>query len=253
MRQAPGSRQKLLTLEYITKAEAQQRAGRTGRLANGVVYRLVPSWQYQSLGDFPKPEILTSNVSDVLLFLQEHLPNFDCTPFQGGVKDFLSLRLLDSLPKDQIERGYQDLEEGGAIVPASNSSSFTGGGRVTELGKLAKQLYFDIEYVALVFNGLRLGVVEDAVRLLAVFRQGTPFYTPSKNDIHFPAVDRLRLVDVRNACLPSASSDPLTQANAVKAWWANNVKRWRDKARLAKRNPNVSPLFGDPVCCFFLE
>eukprot|EP00929_Paragymnodinium_shiwhaense_P053038 TRINITY_DN26559_c0_g1_i2.p1 TRINITY_DN26559_c0_g1~~TRINITY_DN26559_c0_g1_i2.p1 ORF type:complete len:2344 (-),score=429.70 TRINITY_DN26559_c0_g1_i2:331-7272(-) len=236
MRQEPGTRQKKLTLEHIAKAEAKQRAGRTGRMANGTVYRLIHRHTYARLPEFPKPEILTWNVADVLLLLQEHLPRFETTI---SVKAFLTTRLLNTLPMDQIEKGYQDLEEGGAIVSSISGSIANQG--VTYLGKLMKELYFDIEYVALVLNGLRLGVVEDAILLVGIFRQGG---SPFMRDTYFSAVDRLRLIDVRRACLPAATSDPLTMANAVKAWRAKNIQRWKAKAKQSKKKTtyyNIEP------------
>jgi len=169
-------------------------------------------------------------VADVLLLLQEHLPKFDSVV---DVREFLGSPdyLLDPLPRDQIEEGFRDLEEGGAIDLV--------GGRVTELGKLMKELYFDVEYVALVFNGIRYGVAADCVLLVALYRSGSPFL----QDEWFDAGDRLRLVDVKRACCGGANyfqtqqgstvtcrSDVLAKANAVKAWRQSNLERWRSRA-----------------------
>lgn len=57
----------VLQLEFITKASAKQRAGRTGRLGEGYCYRLYTESQFQSFPDYEKPQILRENITTEIL------------------------------------------------------------------------------------------------------------------------------------------------------------------------------------------
>mmetsp|Transcript_63919 Transcript_63919/g.207765 ORF Transcript_63919/g.207765 Transcript_63919/m.207765 type:complete len:795 (+) Transcript_63919:367-2751(+) len=56
-----------LCQELITKDEALQRRGRTGRLGPGEVYRLIASWEYQTLANHATPQMQSASISEVLL------------------------------------------------------------------------------------------------------------------------------------------------------------------------------------------
>lgn len=56
-----------LTLASISRASAVQRAGRAGRLEAGVVYRLGSKAQFERKAAFDEPEILTSDLSQLVL------------------------------------------------------------------------------------------------------------------------------------------------------------------------------------------
>lgn len=56
-----------LQVERISKASANQRAGRCGRVANGVCIRLYSEQDFSSRPDFTDPEILRSSLASVIL------------------------------------------------------------------------------------------------------------------------------------------------------------------------------------------
>ena len=71
-----------LTITPISKASANQRAGRAGRVAPGKCFRLYTSWAYQhELEDNTIPEIQRTNLGNVVLLLKSlginDLVNFD--------------------------------------------------------------------------------------------------------------------------------------------------------------------------------
>ena len=52
---------------WISKASADQRAGRAGRTSAGHAYRLYSSAVFQDLQDFDQPEIATRPLADLVL------------------------------------------------------------------------------------------------------------------------------------------------------------------------------------------
>ncbi len=56
-----------LPIEPISKASARQRAGRCGRLADGICIRLYAEEDYLARPDFTEPEILRTNLASVIL------------------------------------------------------------------------------------------------------------------------------------------------------------------------------------------
>ncbi|MEK9876136.1 MAG: helicase-related protein, partial [Betaproteobacteria bacterium] len=60
----------MLQVERISKAAADQRAGRAGRLMHGVCFRLYSLEDFQKRSEFTDPEILRSSLASVILRMQ---------------------------------------------------------------------------------------------------------------------------------------------------------------------------------------
>src|SRR5690606_719812 len=56
-----------LPIEPISQASANQRAGRCGRLADGIAIRLYSQEDFESRPEFTDPEILRTNLASVIL------------------------------------------------------------------------------------------------------------------------------------------------------------------------------------------
>ena len=56
-----------LKLNWCSKANLKQRAGRVGRINNGFVFRLIHKKFYEKLKETPKPEILRSSLDKIIL------------------------------------------------------------------------------------------------------------------------------------------------------------------------------------------
>ncbi|MBV2358508.1 ATP-dependent helicase HrpB [Thalassococcus sp. CAU 1522] len=65
----PGSGMTRLVTERVTRAEATQRAGRAGRVAPGLAYRLWTRGEEGALAGFPPPEIETADLAGLALEL----------------------------------------------------------------------------------------------------------------------------------------------------------------------------------------
>jgi ATP-dependent helicase HrpB len=94
-----------LVTERASQAAVAQRAGRAGRQAPGIVYRLWEEAGTASLPRFDPPEILEADLSALLL---------DCAIW--GVSDPRSLRWLDPPPAAAVEEAGKRLRSLGALA-----------------------------------------------------------------------------------------------------------------------------------------
>jgi ATP-dependent helicase HrpA len=109
-----------LMVEPISQAAANQRAGRCGRVANGICIRLYEEKDFNGRPRFTDPEILRSSLAGVILRMKSlHLGVIDDFPF------------IEAPSKRAITDGYQLLAELGAVTDA-NELTRTG----AELAKL---------------------------------------------------------------------------------------------------------------------
>jgi ATP-dependent helicase HrpA len=97
-----------LLVEPISQAAANQRAGRCGRVANGICIRLYDEKDFAGRLPFTDPEILRSSLAGVILRMKSlHL---------GGVEEF---PFIEPPSRRAIADGYQLLNELGAVDDAN--------------------------------------------------------------------------------------------------------------------------------------
>jgi len=93
-----------LQIEPVSQAAANQRAGRCGRVANGICIRLYDEKDFNSRPRFTDPEILRSSLAGVILRMKSlHLGLVDDFPF------------IEPPLRKAIADGYQLLNELGAV------------------------------------------------------------------------------------------------------------------------------------------
>lgn len=93
-----------LQIENISQAAANQRAGRCGRVSNGICVRLYEEKDFLGRPRFTDPEILRSSLAGVILRMKAlHL---------GQVEDF---PFIEPPPRKAVADGYQLLNELGAV------------------------------------------------------------------------------------------------------------------------------------------
>jgi len=97
-----------LLVEPISQAAANQRAGRCGRVANGICIRLYNEKDFTGRPRFTDPEILRSSLAGVILRMKSlHL---------GAVEEF---PFIEAPSRRAITDGYQLLNELGAVDDAN--------------------------------------------------------------------------------------------------------------------------------------
>jgi len=114
-RYAPQSKVQRLPIEPISRASADQRKGRCGRIAPGVCIRLYAEDDFQNREAYTSPEILRTNLASVILQTKSLA--------LGDLADF---PLLDAPSPASIRSGERSLFELGAIDEA---------GKLTPIGR----------------------------------------------------------------------------------------------------------------------
>lgn len=117
-----------LVIETCSKAQANQRAGRTGRTGPGFVYRLYTLKQYTDyMQDVPVPEIMRENLSKVMIQL-----------LKLGLNLKEVLKDLPMLDKPTLKQWRVSMER---LIRLGGIDSL---GRITELGNFMSELPSDI-------------------------------------------------------------------------------------------------------------
>ncbi|WP_374359242.1 ATP-dependent RNA helicase HrpA [Pseudoduganella danionis] len=112
-----------LQIEPIAQSAANQRAGRCGRVADGVCIRLYDEQEFLQRPKFTEPEILRSSLASVILRMKTlHLADVETFPF---IEPPLARAIAD---------GYQLLQELGAVDEYN---------QITPLGKKLAKLPLD--------------------------------------------------------------------------------------------------------------
>ena len=107
-----------LPIEPISKASANQRAGRCGRTAPGVCIRLYSEEDYAARPDFTDPEILRTNLASVILQMEAI-----------GLGEIEHFPFLEPPDRRAVADGRALLEELGAFDPKNGSRALTKIGR----------------------------------------------------------------------------------------------------------------------------
>lgn len=126
-------------LETIRASQAAttQRAGRAGRTESGIALRLWQKEQQAALPKFTAPEILSSDLSTLVL---------DCLSW--GVSDLNELAFLTEPPASATKAAVMLLQKIGAVDQKSN---------LTELGKSIRQLPLPVRLSAMVIEAANRG------------------------------------------------------------------------------------------------
>jgi ATP-dependent helicase HrpA len=120
-RYSPRAKVQRLPIEAISKASANQRAGRAGRTSPGVVIRLYSEDDFESRPEFTDPEILRTNLASVIL-----------QAAQLGLGDIAAFPFLQSPDARGVKDGLGLLGELGAVKDPR--------GKTVELTKVGRDL-----------------------------------------------------------------------------------------------------------------
>ena len=133
----------------ISRASADQRRGRAGRIEPGVCYRLWDEPQTQALPAFAEPEILNADLASLLL---------DCAAW--GEADPLKLSWLDPPPHASLIAAREELQMLGALD--------NGDGRITAHGRRLRSLPLPPRLASMVMQAADLGAARTAAEIAAL-------------------------------------------------------------------------------------
>ncbi|MGZ5584641.1 MAG: ATP-dependent RNA helicase HrpA [Usitatibacter sp.] len=132
-----------LLVEPISQAAANQRAGRCGRVANGICIRLYDEKDFAGRPRFTDPEILRSSLAGVILRMKSlHL---------GTVEDF---PFIEAPSRRAIADGYQLLNELGAVDDANE---------LTKMGAELAKLPLDPRVGRMILEGCERGALDEVL------------------------------------------------------------------------------------------
>jgi len=140
-----------LEVRRISQASAEQRAGRAGRVAPGVCYRLWTEHTQKSLVPFTAPEIRVSDLAPLALDLA-----------LWGVEDAASLSWLDQPPAAHLAEGRALLQKLGALDQR---------GAITRLGREMAALPMHPRLAAMLVAGRACGHGSLACTLAAILSE----------------------------------------------------------------------------------
>jgi len=150
---APNLRTNRLPIEEISKAEAKQRAGRSGRVSDGTCVRLYSQKNFDARQDFRQPEIQRLNLAGVIL----QMLNLNL----GDVKNFPFIQAPE--PR-RIDDAISQLYELGALQFRSATKNDTQ--QLSEIGKIMAKFPLEPHISRMIIEGKNLGVSK-AVAIIA--------------------------------------------------------------------------------------
>lgn len=140
-----------LVTRRASQASAAQRAGRAARQGPGVAYRLWEEAGHAGRPEFAPAEIMQADLAPLLLRLAK-----------WGAADPAALAWLDPPPEASVAAARAALEALGAL---------DSGGRITRLGEAIAALPMAPDQAAAVLHGARVGVGDDAARLVMLLQE----------------------------------------------------------------------------------
>ena len=135
----------------VSRAAADQRRGRAGRTEPGICYRLWDEPQTSSLAPYTQPEILSADLSSLVLDLA-----------QWGVSDPAALSFLDPPPQPAWKEAKSLLSELNAL---------DGDGRITAEGKSLRALALPPRLARMIVDSHRAGEGEAAAEIAAILTE----------------------------------------------------------------------------------
>ncbi|XP_072032670.1 putative ATP-dependent RNA helicase DHX57 [Amphiura filiformis] len=191
----PSKGMESLDITWISKANAQQRRGRAGRVTEGVCFHLFTSHTYeQHLRDQPIPEIQRAPLEQLVLRIKL------LDMFKGkSVKEVLE-RLLEPPVATHIDDAIHRLQDLGALNAAQD---------LTPLGYHLAGLPVDVRIGKLMLFGAIFRCLDPVLTIAASLSFRSPFVAP---------FDKRDQADKKRKEFAIGNSDHLTLLRAYKGW-----------------------------------
>lgn len=157
-RYSPRAKVEQLQIEKISQAAAKQRAGRCGRVSNGICVRLYCEDDFNQRPAFTDPEILRSSLASVILRMADLR--------LGDVGEF---PFIEAPSSRLISDGYQLLQELGAVTERRE---------ITELGRQMARLPLDPRVARMILTAKKEGCVREILIIASVLSIQDPRERP---------------------------------------------------------------------------
>ena len=205
-----------LIVTPVSKASANQRAGRAGRVAAGKCFRLYTAWAYQhELEDNPVPEIQRVNLGNVVLMLKSL-----------GINDLIHFDFLDPPPHETLVLALEQLYALGALNHM---------GELTKLGRRMAEIPADPMMCKMLLASEKYKCSAEILSISAMMSNNASiFYRPkdkiihadtARKNFHQPGGDHITLLNVYNQWAETDFSSQWCYENFIQH---RSMKRARD-------------------------
>ena len=154
-RYSPRTKVQRLPIERISRASAGQRAGRCGRVADGICIRLYSAEDFESRPEFTDPEIARTSLASVILQMAAL-----------GLGDIATFPFLDPPDPRQITDGITVLTELGALDRGQGRDG-AAAVRLTPTGRSLAALPVDPRLARIIVEGDRRGCLAEILVIVS--------------------------------------------------------------------------------------
>ncbi|MFH1154119.1 MAG: ATP-dependent RNA helicase HrpA [Pseudomonadota bacterium] len=197
---SPRTRTTALPVKAISRSSADQRKGRCGRVANGICIRLYTQEDYGTRPLFTSPEILRSNLAEVILRM-----------ISLNLGDVGSFPFVDAPSPRSVRDGFDTLLELDAIGEIREGISRKKGYGLTDKGRIMAGIPLDPKLARILLEADRLGCLDEAAVIVSALSIADPRQRPQ---------DMAQQADQKHAAFKDPSSDFITLLNIWKAYQA---------------------------------
>lgn len=209
----------------ISRASANQRAGRAGRVGPGKCFRLYTKWSYfNELEESTTPEIQRTNLNSVVLLLKSL-----------GINDLIDFDFMDPPPAETLICALEQLYALGALNDK---------GELTKVGRQMAEFPTDPMLAKTILAADKYGCVDEVLSIVSMLGEASAlFYRPKDKLIHADSArarftnkegggDHLSLLNIWNEWVDADFSYAWARENYLQH---RSLKRARDvRDQLAK-------------------
>ncbi len=222
-RYSPRSKTQRLPIEAVSRASADQRKGRCGRIGPGICVRLFSEEDYEARDRYTVPEIQRTNLAAVILQTKAlRLGPIERFPF------------LDPPKPDAVRDGYRTLIELGAIDAK---------GELTEVGRQLSRLPVDPRFGRMILAAAQEGCLPEVLVIAAALAVQDPRERPlekqeaadachaQRADDQSDFIAHLKLWDFYHKLKSELSHNQLRKACRQNFLSFNRMREWLDVHR----------------------
>lgn len=211
-----------------SRASANQRSGRAGRVGPGKCFRLYTKWAFMNeMEESTTPEIQRTNLNSVVLLLKSL-----------GINDLLEFEFMDPPPTETLI---------GALNQLFALQALNHAGELTKLGRQMAEFPTDPMLAKAILAADKMGCVEEVLSIVAMLSEASAlFFRPKDKKIHADSArarftvkeggDHLTLLNIWNQWVDSDFSFVWAKENFLQQRSLTRARDVRDQlAKLCER------------------